>query len=157
MILLARARRNRVDRRRMAERLVLGDERGGDVLRDHEPGVQASIRRQECRQPIAQIRIDEALDAPLRDVRKLGNGHCERIERESEWLAMEIPRRYQHLLVHEHERVVGRRIQLGRHRVVDVIEQITRSTVHLRRAAKRVRVLNLVAPAVGLADRGALE
>ena len=36
VILLARARRDRVDARRMAEHLVLADERRGHVLRDHE-------------------------------------------------------------------------------------------------------------------------
>ena len=40
---------------------------------------------------------------------------------------------------------------------VDVVEQVARGAVHLRRAAERVRVLHLVAPAVRLVDRRALE
>ena len=42
-------------------------------------------------------------------------------------------------------------------RVLDVVEQVARRAVHLRRATKRVRVLHLVAPAVRLDDRRALE
>ena len=42
-------------------------------------------------------------------------------------------------------------------RVLDVVEQVARRAVHLRRAAQRVRVLHLVAPAVRLDDRRALE
>ena len=40
---------------------------------------------------------------------------------------------------------------------VDVVEQVARRAVHLRRAAKRVRVLHLVAPAMRLDDRRAVE
>ena len=43
VILLAGARRDRVDARRMAEHLVLGDERRGHVLRDHEAGVEPAV------------------------------------------------------------------------------------------------------------------
>ena len=43
VILLAGARRDRVDARRMAQHLVLADERSGDVLRDHE--ARSSARR----------------------------------------------------------------------------------------------------------------
>ena len=45
VIFLARARRDRVDARRMREHLVLGDERRGDVLRDHEAGVEPALPR----------------------------------------------------------------------------------------------------------------
>jgi len=38
-----------------------------------------------------------------------------------------------------------------------VVEQVAARAVHLRRAAQRVRVLHLVAPAVRLDDRRALE
>ncbi len=42
-------------------------------------------------------------------------------------------------------------------RLLDVGEKVAARAVHLRRAAKRVGVLHLVAPAVRLDDRGALE
>ena len=43
VILLAGARRDRVDARRVGEDLVLGDERRGDVLRDHEARVETAV------------------------------------------------------------------------------------------------------------------
>ena len=70
---------------------------------------------------------------------------------------MEVPVRDEQVVLDEDERVVGRGVQLDRHRVVDVVEEVARGAVHLRGAAQRVRVLHLVAPAVGLVDRRALE
>ena len=59
--------------------------------------------------------------------------------------------------VDEDERVVGRRVQLDGDGRLGVGEQVAAGAVHLRRAAERVRVLHLVAPAVRLDDRRALE
>src|SRR5579862_414046 len=95
MILLPRARRDRVDGRRMTERLVLRDERRRDVLRDHEPGVEAAVAGEERGQAVAQIRVDKSLDATLRDVRKLGDRHRKRIEREGQRLTVEVAGRHE--------------------------------------------------------------
>ena len=157
MILLSCARRDRVDARRMAERLVLGDERRGHVLRDHEAGVQPAFGRQERRQPVGEARVYESLDAPLRDAGQLCNGHRECVQREGEGLAVEVAVRDDLLLGDEHERVVGRRVELDRHRRLDVVQQVARCSVDLRCAPERVRVLHLVAPTVRLDDRGAVE
>ena len=157
VVLLAGARRDRVHRRRMAQRLVLRHERGRHVLRDHEAGVEPAVGGEERRQAVAEVRVDEPLDATLRDVRQLGDRHRERVERERERLAVEVAGRDEQLVLDEHERVVGRRVQLGRDGVLDVVEQVARRSVHLRRAAQRVRVLHLVAPAVRLHDRRAFE
>ena len=72
VILLARARRDRVDARRVGEHLVLADQRRGHVLRDHEPGVEPAVGGQERRQTARQARVDEPLDPALGDVRELG-------------------------------------------------------------------------------------
>ena len=157
VILLAGARRDRVDRRRMAQHLVLRDERRGDVLRDHEAAVQPAVGREERRQAVGEVRVDEPLDAPLGDARELGDRHRERVERERERLAVEVAVRDERVVVDEHERIVGRRVELDRDGVVGVVEQVARRAVHLRRAAQRVRVLHLVAPAVRLDDRRAVE
>ena len=70
---------------------------------------------------------------------------------------MEVAVRDEQLLLGEDERVVGCCVELGRHGVVDVVEEVPRGAVHLRRAAERVGVLHLVAPAVRLDDRRAFE
>ncbi len=153
MILLSGACRDRVDRRRMAERLVLGDERRGHVLRDHEPRVETAIGGQERRQAVAEIRVDETLDATLGDARELGHRHRKSVECEGEGLSVEVPGGDEQLVLDEHERIVGRCVELRGDRVLDVVEQVARRAVHLRGAAQRVRVLHLVAPAVRLHDR----
>ncbi len=141
----------------MAERLVLADERRGHVLRDHEARVEAAVAGEKRGQPVGEARVDEPLDPPLGDARELGDRQRERVERERERLAVEVPVRDELLVVDEHERVVGRRVQLDRDRPFDVVEQVAARAVHLRRAAQRVGVLHLVAPAVRLDDRRALE
>ena len=113
VILLARARRDRVHRSRMTEHLVLGDERRSHVLRDHEAAVQAAVGRQERRQPVREIRIDEALDSALRDVRELAYRHRKSVECERERLPVEVAVRHEHVVVDEHERVVGCGVQLA--------------------------------------------
>ena len=70
---------------------------------------------------------------------------------------MEVPVRDERVFVHEHERIVRRGIDLDGDGVVDVVEQVARRAVHLSRATQRVRVLHLVAPAMRLDDRGAVE
>ena len=112
VILLAGARRDRVDAGRVAEHLVLADERRGDVLRDHEAGVEPAVGRQERRQPVGEGRVDEPLDAALGDARELGDRHRQRVERERERLAVEVAVRDEQLVLDEHERVVGGRVQL---------------------------------------------
>ena len=71
VIFLARARRDRVHARRMAQRLVLAHQSGCDVLRDHEARVQSAVHGEERRQAVGQVRIDETLHPALRDVREL--------------------------------------------------------------------------------------
>ena len=60
-------------------------------------------------------------------------------------------------LLHQHEWVVGGGVELDLHRPLGVVQQVAAGPVHLRCTAQRVRVLDLVAPAVGLDDRGPLQ
>src|SRR5688572_22876467 len=50
MVLLVRGRRQRIDACRVSQRLVLGGERGGGHVRDHESAVEPRLGRQERRQ-----------------------------------------------------------------------------------------------------------
>ena len=95
VILLPRAGRDRVDARRVTQRLVLADEGGGDVLRDHEAGVETPVRREEGGQAVGQVRIHEPFDAALRDVRQLRARHRERVESEREGLSVEVSVRHE--------------------------------------------------------------
>ena len=141
----------------MAKNLVLADERRGDVLRDHEPGVEAAVTGEKRWQSFGEAWIHEALHAALGDVRELGGSHGEHVERKRERLAVEVAVRDEHAVVDEHERVVRGRVELDADGVVDVVEEIAGRAVHLGGATQRVRVLDLVAPAVGLDDRGVGE
>ena len=64
VIFLVRRGRNAVDARRVAQHAVLRDQRRCGHLREHEPGVDAAVGREEGRQP-AHVRIDQKRDAPL--------------------------------------------------------------------------------------------
>ena len=79
------------------------------------------------------------------------------VERERDGLAVEVPVRDELSLVDEDEGVVRGRVDLDGDRVLDVGEEVAARTVHLWRATKRVGVLHLVAPAMRLDDRRALE
>jgi hypothetical protein len=70
---------------------------------------------------------------------------------------VEVPVRDEDVVVHQHERVVGRSVELGADGVRDVVEEVARGAMHLRGAAERVRVLHLVAPAMRLDDGRTLE
>ena len=111
MVLLSGARRDRVDARRMGEHLVLADERRRHVLRDHEPGVEPAFDREESGQPLGQRRVDHPLGAALGHRRELGDGHRQRVERERDGLTVEVPVGDEHVVVDEHERIVGRRVR----------------------------------------------
>ena len=141
----------------MAERLVLAHEGRRDVLRNHEAGVQTAVDREKRRQSIGQIRIDETFDPSLRDVRQLRARHRQRVERERERLPVKVPVRDEQLVLDQHERIVGRRVELRRHGRLDVVEEVARRSMHLWSAPQRVRVLHLVAPLVRLVDRRSFE
>ena len=80
-----------------------------------------------------------------------------RVERESERLTVEVAVRDELAALGEDERIVGGGVQLDRDGLLGVRQQIPARAVNLRRAAQRVRVLHLVAPAVRLDDRRALD
>ena len=139
----------------MTEHLVLGDERRRDVLRDHEPMFRPPSVVRNAGSP-RQRRIHESLDPSLRDACELGHRHRQRVEREGERLPVEVAVRYEQS---SSTRTRGLSVAAfnSSRRLLDVVEEVARCAVHLRRAPQRIRVLHLVAPAMRLDDRGALE
>ena len=64
-VFLAAVGRDRVHARRMREHLALARDRRGGHLRHHEARVHAGVAREERREPLVQVRVHEAVDAPL--------------------------------------------------------------------------------------------
>jgi hypothetical protein len=101
--------------------------------------------------------VGEPLDTTLGDGRELGERHRRRVERERERLPVEVPVGHELPLLDEDEWIVGGRVELDADGCFGVREQVATGAVHLWRAAERVGVLHLVAPAVRFEDRGAFE
>ena len=156
VILLVRARRDRIDRRGMGEHLVLAGEGRGRVLVDHHPRVDARTGRQEGRQPAVEPRIDEQRRPALADRAQLGERELGEVERERDRLAVEVAAAddpaaagrervdRRHAAAGEDERVVGRGVELDVQHATEVVEGVLDGPVDLRHAAQRVRVLDLV-------------
>ena len=123
----------------MAQNLVLADERRRDVLRDHEARVQPAVVREERGQTVGERRVHETLDAPLRDGRELGERHGERVERERERLAVEVPVRHELVLLGDDERVVGGSVQLDRDRALGVAKMSRLAPCTCARSAASTR------------------
>ena len=89
VVFLVGAGRHGVDGGRMREHAVLGHQRRGRHLRDHEAGIEARLLHQERRQP-AHLRIDEDRGAAFGDVADLAQRHRELIGGEGDRLGVEI-------------------------------------------------------------------
>ena len=160
VVLLVGARRDRVDRRRMREDLVLGHQGGRGVLVDHHPGVDPRRGRQERRQPAVEPRVDEQRGPPLADRAELGERDLGEVEREGDRLAVEVAAADHppaagrdrvdigDAAAGEHERVVGRRVELDVEDATQMVERVAHRAVDLRHAAQRVRILDLVGVSV---------
>ena len=140
-VFLVAVGRDRVDARRMRQHLALARERGGGDLRHHEAGVHAGVAREERRQPLVQVGMHEAVDAPLGDRREVRQRDREEVERHRHRLAVKVAAAQQ-LAVLEHERIVGRRIELAADDAGGEVDRVEHGPVHLRHAAQRVRVLH---------------
>ncbi len=156
MVLLPRLGRDRVDRRGMAQDLVLGNQGGGRDLRHHQARVDPGALREEGGEP-AEGRVHQALQSPLRDRRDLGGGDRQDVEGEGRRLAVEIAARHQVPVVGEEDRVVGHGVHLGLEERVREADSLPRRAVDLRHAAQGVGVLDPPAPLVGLVDLARLQ
>jgi len=147
MVFLPLRRGDRVDRGGHAQPFGLADDRRRGVLRDHETAVQPRVGDQELRKfPGAR---NQFIGAPLGDVAQLGEGYGEEIHRQRDRLAVEIPRRDDHVLVGEDRRVVGGAVDLGRQYALDIVDGVLRSPVHLGDAAERIGILYVFLGACG--------
>ena len=81
---------HRVDAGRRGESAILGDQRRGRVLGDHQPGVHPGLLGEKRRQALRAVRIQQTVDAALGDRPDLRGGDGQKIRREGERLAMEV-------------------------------------------------------------------
>ena len=156
MILLIRGGRQRVDRGRVRERLVLRRERRRRHLRDHEAGIHAAVLDQERRQA-GQVGVHHQRDAPLGQRADLGDREREIVRGEGDGLGVEIAAGENFAGLREHERIVRDRVRLGhedRGRMAHLVEA---GAHHLRLAAQAVGILHARAILVRRADRAAVE
>ena len=141
VILLVGGGRDRVDARRMRHLLVLGHERRGRHLRDHEAGVEAGFRGEEGRQP-GQGGIDQHGDPTLGERADLAQGQGDHVGGEGHRLGMEVAARDHLARVGEDERVVGDAVRLRRQRRRGLAQEVEAGAHHLRLAAQAIGVLD---------------
>ncbi len=149
MIFLAQAGRNGIDGGRVAQHLVFRYQRGGGVLGNHEPRVDAGLAHQKRRQAV--VPFQQQVGAPLRDAGQLGQRHGREIQRQRQRLAVEIAAG-EDIAVLEDQRVVRNGIHLGFHHGDGVSKGIPAGAVHLGHAAQAVGVLHLAAMAMRFED-----
>ena len=156
VVLLHRARRQRVDARRRGQPPVLGHHRRLRVLGDHQPRVDA--RRRSARNggsPCERVAVEQPVGAALGDRADLGHGDRQEVADEGERRAVEVAARLDPT-VGQHHRVVDRRAQLDGGDPRRRARACRAPRRHLRRAAQRVGVLHArVAVAVAGHDRRA--
>ncbi len=141
VVLLHRARRDRVDAGRRREPLELRHHRRLCVLRDHVARVDARIVGEERRQPLAARRIEEPVRTTLAHAGDVGDRDRQEVEHVRQRRSVEVAVRLDASVV-EHRRVVDRRCELAAGNRGGVIKGVAGSAVHLRGAAQRVRVLH---------------
>ena len=155
----------------MRQHLVLRREGRRRVLDDHQPAVPARDPgvRNAGRPPLRRASTSSAVRrseiAP-----ELGQRELREVERERDRLAVEVAAADDEPAARgqgvgrdvaagrEHERVVGRGVELDVEDAAQVVERVADGAVDLRHAAQRVRVLDLVRrPVVRLLEPGVAE
>ena len=154
VILLARARGDRIDRRGVGQRLALRHDRGGRVLDQHEPAVQPALRDEERRKPARGGRVQQAVKTAVADRGERHERERQCVEGDRDRHPVEVPAAPDVVVLDEHDRVVAHAVRLDREHVTNVPAGVARGAVHLRRAPERVGILDLMwRIPVRLADR----
>ena len=105
------------------------------------PELTPASRVRNGGKPLIQIRMHEPVDAALGNRREIGQRDGEEVERHRHRLPVKIAAAEQ-IAVVEHERIVGRRVQLSPDDARGELDRVEHRAVHLRHAAQRVRVLH---------------
>ena len=132
----------------MGEHLVLAHQSSSAAMSDHEAGVQTAtlLHGQEGIQS-SQRGVHQTLQTALRDVGDLVDGDGQVVEGLRGVLAMEVASRDDDglaIVVAEDHGVVRGAVQLGGEDVAHEGDGVVHDAMHLRSAAQRVRVLDLL-------------
>ena len=161
VVLLHRARRDRVDAGGDGQPLELRDDPGLGVLRDHQAAVDAGVVREEGGQVVVARPVQEPVAPALRDRGHVGRHDREEVEHVGDRRTMEVA-----VGLHP-ARPVGRAARDQHHRVVDgarelaprdrggVLHGVACGTVHLGRATQGVGVLDPVEAVLAVARHDA--
>ena len=126
---------------------------GGGILRNHEAAVEAGLGDEERGQ--AAFGVDELVGAAFADGAEFGHGDGQEVEHHGEGLAVEVAAGDDHVLVGQHDGVVGGGVDFGLDDGLHVADGVLGGAVHLRGAAEAVGVLHVLF--VALDDLAAVE
>ena len=157
VILLHRARRDRVDARGRPQTAVLRDERRLRVMGEHQPRVDPGILGEERRKAVRARRVKQAIGPPLGDRSDRRDRGGEEVAGERDGRTVEVPARFDPT-VRQHHRVVDRGMQFVVGDALRVGQRVPRRAGDLGSAPQRVRVLDArVTVAVARDDLRAAE
>ena len=106
--------------------------RGLGVLRDHVAAVDARVRGQERRQPVAAGLVEEPVGAPLADRGDVGRDDREEVEHVGHRRPVEVAVGLDPALLGQHDRVVDGRGELAAGDGGGVLDGVAGGAVHLR-------------------------
>src|SRR5262249_49063488 len=105
------------------------------------------------RRQIAILRIQQPLDAPLRDVLERGRRHCQKIKCEYERRAVEVStRKYFTAAIRKDQGIIRRTVDFYTDDAAHIFDAFPHGAMNLGHASETVGVLNSCAIDVRLAD-----
>ena len=125
----------------MCERLVLGSERRGGHLRNHETRIYAALLDQEWRQS-RQVRIHHQRDTALGQRADFRDRDGEIVRSKRNGFGVEVATGQNFISIGEDERIVGDGIRFGEQHAGCMPHLVETRTHHLRLATQTVRVLH---------------
>ena len=108
----------------------------GIMYPELRPGLEAKTQE-------APLTAEHLEDATLRNARPFVDGQGQPIHRQGQRLAVKIAATHNQIFVREDERVVRHGVHLRFEDGADAFHNVPRSTVHLRHATERVRILHI--------------
>ena len=132
---------NGVHGTRSAQLLVLADDGGSSILRNHEPGVQSRIGNQEFGD-VAAVARNQAVGAAFGNASQFRHGDGEEVHYQCQGLPVEVASGDNQVILHEDGRVVRYGVDFAFHDGCHVHDAVFAGAVYLRHAAEGIGVLH---------------